>query len=292
MPLRPSPLLGALCSVAAFAIYSLADITTKFLGSSYSPIQILFFSGMAGFPLILLKMMAEKNGGSLRPVLPVWTAARVVIVILNGLMVAYAFTALPLAQAYAIFFTMPLLICVLAVPILGEPIDMARGLAVLAGLTGVLVVLRPGHLALTWAHLSALGGSSLGALYYIIIRKTGAVERAVVIMIYPMMGQVLSVAVLLPLVYQPMTLLHLGLTGLMALFGFAGSLLIIVAYRLAPAIVVAPMQYVQIIVATLFGTYFFGEVMDLPTVVGIGVIIAAGLYIMLRSNNGQKPQTA
>ena len=285
MPSRSSPLLGALCSLAAFALYSLSDITVKFLGSNYSPVQILFFSGMAGFPLIFLQMMADKQGGSLRPVLPKWTAARMVIVILNGLMVTYAFTALPLAQAYAIFFLMPLFICVLAVPILGEPIDLPRGLAVLVGLIGVIIVLRPGQLGLSWAHLSALGGASLGALYYIIIRKTGGVERAAVIMVYPMLGQVVSVALLLPLVYQPMTVAHLGLTGLMALQGFVASLLIILAYRLAPAIVVAPMQYVQIIVATLFSVFFFGEHMDLPTVAGIAVIIAAGLFIMLRSNN-------
>ena len=296
MPARPSPLRGALYALAAFGLYSLSDITTKFLGASYSPVQILFFSGMAGFPLVVALMLADTQGGSLRPVLPVWTAARMLIVIVNGLLVSYAFANLPLAQSYAIFFTMPLFICVLAVPLLGEPIDLARGLAVVAGLVGVVIVLRPGQMPLQIAHLSALGGAALGSLYYIILRKTGGVERMAVILLYPMLAQVAVVAALLPFVYQPMPLWHIGLTGLMALEGVLGSLLIIMAYRNAPALVVAPMQYGQIIWASVFGVLLFGEPMDAPTLIGIAVIIAAGLFIMLRSGGQgdvlEKPDTA
>ena len=292
MPVLSSPLRGALCSLAAFSLYALNDITIKFLGASYSPVQILFFSGMAGFPLIVIQMMADKEGGSLRPVLPGWTAARMLIGIVNGLLVSYAFATLPLSQSYAIFFTMPLIICVLAVPFLGERIDLGRGLAVVAGLVGVLIVLRPGQVPLQWAHLAAIVGATLGGIYYLILRKTGGQERMAVIMLYPMLAQVAVVALLLPLVYQPMPALHLGLTGLMALEGFAGSLLIILAYRCAPAAVVAPMQYVQIIWATLFSVLYFGEPMDRATVLGIAVIIPAGLYIMLATRGAKKPQPA
>jgi drug/metabolite transporter (DMT)-like permease len=156
----------------------------------------------------------------------------------------------------------------------------------LAGLAGVVIVLRPGTMTLGMAHLSAFCGASLGALYYIILRKTGGVERTAVIMIYPTIAQTAATALMLPFVYQPMPVAHLGLSGLMALEGFLGSVFIIAAYRHAPAIVVAPMQYSQIIWATLFGTLYFGEPMDAATIIGIGVIIASGLFITLRS----KPQ--
>jgi S-adenosylmethionine uptake transporter len=292
MSFRPSPLRGAFYALAAFTLYSLNDITVKFLGTDYSVVQILFFSGMAGIPLVVVQLMASREVGSLRPVLPVWTALRMVIVVLNGFLVAYSFTALPLSQVYAIFFLMPLFICLLAVPLLGEAIDLPRGLAVVAGLVGVVIVLRPDQVALQPAHFCALAGSTLGALYYIIIRKTGRVERLAVIMLYPMLAQVAAVALLLPYFYVPMPTYHLGLTGLMALEGFGGTLLIIMAYRHAPAVVVAPMQYVQIIVATLFGVLHFGEPMTAGTVAGIAIIIAAGLYIMLRSNNGRAAQAA
>lgn len=289
MAFHPSPMRGALCSLAAFALYSLNDITIKFLGSSISPVQILFFSTMAGFPLVVLYMMAERGGGSLRPVLPKWTMVRMAIAVLNGLLVTYTFANLPLAQCYAIFFTMPLMICILAVPMLGERIDLPRGLAVLAGFLGVLMVLRPGQEPLQFAHVSAMAGATFGALYYVVLRKTGGVERVAVIMLYPMLAQVAVAAVLLPFVYQPMPAAHLGLTAAMAVEGFAGSLLIVYAYRYASAVVVAPMQYVQIIVATLFGVLYFGEAMDGPTIAGIIIIIAAGLFIMLRSNRRGAP---
>ena len=292
MTALPPALRGAILSLMAFSLYSLNDITIKFLGASYHPVQILFFSGMAGFPLVVLQMMADPQGGTLRPQLWGWTLARMAIVIVNGLFVTYAFANLPLSQSYAIFFMMPLFICVLAVPMLGEPIDLARGLAVLAGLVGVVIVLRPGVMVLDWAHLSALCGASLGALYYIILRKTGGRERMAVIMLYPMIAQTAFVALFLPFVYQPMSVAHLGLLGLMAVEGFVGSLFIVWAYRAAPAVVVAPMQYVQIIVATLFSTLYFQEKMDFYTVLGIGVIIAAGLFIMTRRDTANSPASA
>ena len=280
---KPAPSLrGALFSVIAFSLYALNDITIKFLGGSYSPVQIVFFSSIAGLPLVIAHLMVDPVPGTLRPVLWRFTLARMAIVMVNGLLVAYAFARLPLSEAYAIFFLMPLFICVLAVPLLGEAIDLPRGLAVLAGLGGVIIVLRPDAVALHWAHLSALIGAGLGALYYIILRKTGGRERMAVIMLYPMMAQILSLIALMPWVYQPMTGLHMGLLGLMAVEGFVGSLFMVWAYRAAPALVVAPMQYVQIIVATLFGTLCFNEPMGLRSVIGIAVIIAAGLFIMAR----------
>ena len=291
MTLQPSPMRGALFSLAAFSLYSLNDITIKFLGPSYSPVQILFFSTMAGFPLVVAYMMAERQGGSLRPVMPKWTAVRMAIAVMNGLLVSYTFAHLPLSQSYAIFFTMPLMICLLAVPMLGERIDLARGLAVLTGLAGVLMVLRPGQEPLQPAHFTAIAGAMFGAMYYVILRKTGGVERMAVMMLYPMLAQVSVAAALLPFVYQPMPAAHLGLTAAMAVEGFAGSLLVVYAYRYANAVAVAPMQYVQIIVATLFGVLYFGEKMDLPTIAGISTIIAAGLFIMLRSNRNRAPAT-
>ena len=111
-------------------------------------------------------------------------------------------------------------------------------------------------------------------------------------MLYPMLAQVVSVALLLPFVYEPMPAAHLGLLGLMAVQGFVGSLFIVWAYRAAPAVVIAPMQYVQIIVATLFGTLYFNEPMDMMTVIGIGVIIAAGLFIMSRPKPAEAPLSA
>lgn len=287
MAVTPSPLRCAFYSIAAFSFFALNDITIKFLGSSYSPVQIVFFAGLASLPLIALHLLADKQPGALRPVKPGWMALRMLIIGINSIVVSYSFANLPLAQAYAIFFLMPLFICLLAALLLGERIDLARGLAVLTGLIGVLIVLRPGIISLQPAHGIALLGGFLGALYYVLLRHSGGAERTAVNILYPVFAQISVAAVLLPSVYLPMSSAHLGLSGLMALLGFIGSLFIIAAYRHAPAYVAAPMQYVQIIWATAFGTLYFEETSDAYTFAGIAVIIASGLYIMTRPTKSE-----
>ncbi|MBC7736629.1 MAG: EamA/RhaT family transporter, partial [Candidatus Saccharibacteria bacterium] len=96
-----SPLRGALSSLAAFTLYTLNDITIKFLGADYSTIQIVFFSALAGLPLIAALLIAERGPRSLFPVMPKLTAVRMAIVVANGIFVSYAFATLPLSQAYA-----------------------------------------------------------------------------------------------------------------------------------------------------------------------------------------------
>ena len=274
-------LRGALFGLAAMGLYCLYDVSIKFLGGDYSPLQILFCAGLVFVPLILLQLRLSR-ATSLRPVLPLWTVLRVVVALLNATFGAYAFSVLPLAEAYAVFFLMPLMIALLAVPILGEPMDLARGLAVVAGFAGVLIALQPGgETQLGLGHLAAFCAASLGAVNYIILRKTGGIEQPGVLLFYPAAAQLIAVGLAMPGLWLPMPAAHWALTSLMGLAVFAGGLLIIAAYRTAPAIVVAPMQYSQIIWAALLGWLLFGEGMTLPMVLGILVIIAAGLYILI-----------
>ena len=280
---QTSNLRGAVLGLGGFGLYSLYDVTTKYLGHDYSPAQILFFAGLFAMPMVLAKVFRDPAGGGLRPVLPRWTMLRVVVALFNGVLGAYAFTVLPLAESYAIFFLMPLMISLVAVPMLGEPLDLRRGLAIVAGLAGVIIVLRPGEFPILPGHLAAFVSAALGAVNYIILRKTGGIERAGVLMFWPMLVQLVVVALALPFVWQPMPVWHVGLTALMALELFAGGMLVIAAYRNAPVIVVAPMQYSQIIWAALLGAILFSDAVDSKTVVGIMVIVASGLYLLSRT---------
>ncbi len=271
-------LRGAILALTAFGLYALYDVTTKYLGGAYSPLQVLFVAGTFALPMVLAQLLTL--GGGLRPVLPGWMALRVVVALVNGVLGAYAFAVLPLAEAYAVFFTMPLLIALLGVPMLGEAMDLRRGLAILAGLVGVIVALRPGQVPVTAGHLAALAAAALGAANYVILRRTGGIERPVVLMFWPMLVQWAATGLAMPFVWTPMPLPHLGLSLLMAVELVAGGLVIIAAYRAAPVIVVAPMQYSQILWGVLFGTLLFAETLDLPTAIGIGIIIASGLVIL------------
>jgi S-adenosylmethionine uptake transporter len=278
-----SHLRGALLSLAAFGFYATHDVVVKFLGESYSAFQTMFFSGLMGFPLITMLLLGDRRDGTLIPRHPWWTALRTVSSVVTGVMGFYAFSQLPMATCYAIFFAMPLLITLMAIPMLGEKVGIRRGLAVIVGLLGVLIVLRPGEgQGYSLGHAAALGAATTGALSSVIVRKIGRDERSVVLMLYPMVLTFLAMGALMPFVYLPMPATHLGLTAVMAGLGLMGAMASIASYRIAPAVIVAPMQYSQIIWAVLFGWLIFDETVDLYTGVGSAVIIASGIYIVLR----------
>ena len=279
-------LRGALFALLGFGIFSTHDVFIKVLGGSYSPIQILFFSGLLGFPLVLLMLMSDATKGTLRPVHPGWMALRCLATMTSALGAFFAFSTLPLAQVYAILFASPLLITVLSIPILGETVRLRRWAAVLVGLVGVLIVLRPGQADLTFGHLTALLAAIGGATNSVITRKIGREERSVVMMVYPMLSTFLALALALPFVYLPMPVADFGAMALIALLAFLAMLCVIRAYRAGEAVIVAPMQYSQILWATLYGYLFFGERLDAPTAWGAAVVIASGLYILFRESRG------
>jgi len=179
---------GALIALLAFAVFATHDVIVKILGADYSPIQIIFFSVLFGFPWVTLMLIRDASSGNLRPRHPYWTALRTLATTLTGVAAYYAFSALPLAQVYAILFATPLLITILAIPILGETVRLRRWVAVLVGLCGVLVVLKPGAQELTLGHAAALIAAIGSALASIIVRKIGKDERSIVLLIFPMMA--------------------------------------------------------------------------------------------------------
>lgn len=278
-----SPALrGALLSLAAFGIYATHDVVVKFLGHHYSAFQIIFFSGLLSFPFVSVLLMSDKRDANLVPRHPWLSLARSVLAVATGAMAFFAFSVLPMAQCYAMLFATPLLITLLSVPLLGEKVGVRRALAVIVGLCGVLIVLRPGSAPLSLGHLAGLGAALTGSLTSIIVRKIGRNERSIVLMMYPMLMSVGAMGLTMPFVYRPMPFEHMALTGVIAVFGMAGAALVIAAYRTAPAVVVAPMQYSQIVWATFYGWLLFDEHIDRWTAIGATVIIASGIYIVLR----------
>ena len=282
---------GALYALLAFAIFSTHDVIVKVLGASYSPIQIVFFSVLFGFPLVALMLISDSTSGTLRPKHPWWTALRTLATSLTGVSIFYAFSVLPLAQVYAIIFASPLLITVLSIPVLGEKVRLRRWVAVIVGLCGVLVVLQPGSQDLSLGHLAALIGAVASSFAAVIVRKIGRDERNVVLLVYPMLANFLVMGAALAFVYKPMPLVHLGGVAVMAVLAFAASAFVIRAYKAGEAVVVAPMQYSQIIWASALGWLIFGETMTPATGLGALIIIGSGVYIVLREGSGSASNT-
>jgi S-adenosylmethionine uptake transporter len=286
---------GAMAALGAMGVFATHDVVVKYLGGLYSPVQIVFFAALLSFPVLTVLLLTDGEEDNLRPRHPWWILIRTVLSVITGASAFYAFSNLPLAQVYAILFASPLLITVLAIPMLGEVVRARRWAAVIVGLAGVMIVLRPGAADLSLGHGAALTAAVCSAMISVIIRKVGKDERAIVMMMFPMLGNCLAMGLALPLVYKPMPVEHLGLLGVISVLGLFASWLLILAYRAAEAAIVAPMQYSQILWAVAYGYLLFDERLDIPTAVGAGVIILSGLYIVFRESrpgtSGHRPVT-
>ena len=282
MPRLSPNATGALLALAAFFVFSTHDALIKRLAATYSPVQIVFSIALYSFPLVLLMLARDREAATLIPRNPRLVLARGVTVALSSIAGFYAFSVLPMAQVYAILFGTPLMITLLSVPMLGEKVGWRRGLAVVVGMCGVLVVLRPGGADLSLGHLAALASAMMGALTSVITRKVGRQERSAVMLMYALMGNFFLMGAALPFVYIPMPGTDLAVMVAIAVMAFTAMQLVILAYRRGEAVVVAPMQYSQIVWAVVYGALFFNEFPDLWTLVGAAIVIASGLYIVLR----------
>lgn len=287
---------AAALQLAAMGIYATHDVVIKTLGESYPPFQILFFASLLSFPLVSVVLIRDRTQGTLRPRNPGWVALRSGCAVIAGMAAFYALSSLPLAQVYAILFATPLLVTILSIPVLGERVGVHRWGAVIIGLTGVLIVLRPGAQPLAMGHAAAMMAACASALAAVIIRRVGGQERPVVLMLWPMLGNFMVTGGALSLGYKPMELHDLALASLIAALGLIAGFLVIMAHRAGEAAIVAPMQYSQILWATAYGWLLFGESVDQPTTVGATVIIASGIYIVWREasggNSAHRPATS
>lgn len=275
---------GAILGLLGFGIFSIHDVIVKFLGATYSPFQILFFSVMFAFPMISFMLVRDSLADTMRPHHPWWTALRTISLLISSGCGFYAFSVLPLTQTYSILFAVPLVITLLAIPLLGEKVRMHRGAAVLIGLAGVLIVVRPGASAFTTGHAAAFVAVFFSSLASVIVRRIGNQERNLVLLMFPMLASFLVMGALMPFDYKPMPLNHLVAVAVLSVLGFVALNFMIVAYKTGEAAVVAPMQYSQMLWATLFGFLVFSETPERHTLIGAAVIIASGLYIVFRES--------
>jgi S-adenosylmethionine uptake transporter len=217
---------------------------------------------------------------------------------LRGTLLALAtlffFTALarmPMAEAIAIFFVEPLLLTLFSALFLGEPVGWRRVAAILVGFAGALLVIRPSYGAYGAVALLPLGTAICFAGYLAMSRSlardgdaltmqfTTGIAGAVVMSLALAVGTRAEIAVLIPIVPPPDALLLLVGMGTVAT---VGHLLLTEAFRYAPAGLLAPFQYLEIVSATLLGYLLFDDLPDATTVVGIAIIVGSGLYVFHR----------
>ncbi len=284
MSTQNTTLRGLGFAFAGFAVFASHDALIKVLGGTYSVMQIIFFATLFSFVPMAVTILTDRTTGNFLPHHPWLVLLRSALMVTAMSCAFYAFSVLPLAEVYSLLFSFPLIVTVLSIPILGEVVRAQRWAAVGVGLIGVLIVLRPGSTDITLGHLAALTAAFCSAFASVLVRKIGNEERSAVLILYPMLLAIVVMSLLQPAVYQPPSLLHLAMMALVGVFSVIAQHLIILAYRAAPAGVVAPSQYSQIIWATLFGMIFFGERPDGWVAVGASIIIASGVFVVWRES--------
>jgi drug/metabolite transporter (DMT)-like permease len=199
-----------------------------------------------------------------------------------------AFRYLQLDEALAILFSTPFMVAILAWPLLGEWVGWRRWIAIGVGFVGVLVVVRPGLGGLQWAALLSFGSAVCYAFYSITTRMLARYDSSETTLFYSnMLGAAIMLPVL-PFVWTPpRSILDGILMVALGAFGAFGHFLLISAHRHAPASVLSPFMYTQLVWATTAGYLVFGDVPSRWTLAGAAIVVASGLYLLHRERRVQ-----
>jgi drug/metabolite transporter (DMT)-like permease len=280
----PLRLHAALLFLAALLLFAALDATAKHL-SAYLAVPLLVWARYLVHLVIMLMVVAPSMGRRLvvtgRPWLMSLRGLTLVAVTLLGQL---ALKTLPLAETTALIFVAPLLVALLAAPLLGEKVRLRTWLATIAGFVGVLLIARPGGSLFGPGVAYALGAALSYAAYQILTRKLAATEHPMRLLFYTALLGTLAMLPALPVYWdgiwptptQSLLIVSLGL------YGGIGHFLLIRAFHATSASLLAPLIYTQLVWATLLGWLVFDHFPDFLTVVGMMVIGASGLSLAIR----------
>jgi S-adenosylmethionine uptake transporter len=274
---------GVLLGFASFAAYAISDAFVKSLHGSVPPYESVFFGalfGLTALPFIMAK------GDRWRDVVtaqrPALWWVRAVAGAVGNIASVTAFTLLPMAEVFTLIFLMPIFVTLLSVLFLKEHVGWRRWSAVFVGFAGVLIVLRPGFRELGLGHLAALICGLFAAASVVALRMAGQHEKRISLYGAGVVGPLVAGGLLMiPRFAWP----NLHEWELLAGYGLLAALagvLLMYATLIAPANRVAPTQYSQMLWAIGFGYWLFGDKLDWPMLVGIVLILGAGLFTLVR----------
>lgn len=275
--LRAIPLMLMAC-VGLAAL----DATGKYLSRDYSVAQITW-ARYAGHFVFALALAWRHHGlrfaRTRRLPLQLTRSALLLVATLCGFS---GLARVPIAEATAVSFLAPVFIVILSRPLLGERVSAGRWTAVAAGFAGVLLIVRPGGAVFRPAILFMVAMAVLNALYQLLTRKLAGEDAYTTLFYTAVVGTVGMGLGLWWMAPGPTPRLeHLPLFALLGLTGGGAHLLLIHAYNRAPAAMVTPFAYVQMIWAVLFGVFLFDQLPDVPSALGMLCIVASGVRLAL-----------
>ena len=275
---------GIIVVVAGMVLITIVDAAAKQLGTRLNPLQVVwgyylgFMAAYAAVPSLTGRQWRRVVRTS-RPGLQVLRAAMLV----GSLTALFAsLPHLPLADATAISFAAPLFVALLSIPLLGERVDAHRWGAILAGFAGVFVVVRPGSAMFQWVGTLPLLGAVFFAVYQIVTRPLARLDDPLTTLLYTGGGGLLLTSIVVGLVWRTPTAVEWLVFAGMGVLGVTAHFLIVKAFGLAPASLLAPFNYARIVGAVALGYALFGNVPDALTILGGLLIVASGLYLVWR----------
>lgn len=274
--------------LTAMAILPFIDVLAKVLGQQGMPILIVVWARAVFGALMTLPFAIRAEGlAAFRPRRPLHHLSRAVLLFSATFLFFQALKHLPIADALAIFFVNPLVIVILSALILRERVGPRRWAAVAVGFVGTLIIIRPGLVEVNPGTFYALGsGVALGS-YLVMTRHIAGAANAMVLTFQTSTIGAALMTLALPLLWQmPDPAQWLMLVGL-GVVATLGHVLITMAYEHGEASLLAPLAFTEIIMATVFGWWFFNDLPDRWNVLGVAILIGSAIYISIRERRAK-----
>lgn len=270
-------------TLITIGVFGVQDAISKLLVQTYSPflITMMRYWGFVLFALFMVMRQAPLRR-ALHSRSPRLQILRGILLMADIWFFGLALQSVPLGELQAIVIVYPLLVTLFAIPFLGEKVGVFRFAAVGVGFLGAMVIMRPGGIPLDWGVVYALASAVFYALYIVITRKVSGVDSAATSLTYiAVVGLVLSTGVGV-FFWEPMPLEDLALVGLIMITTCAGHGVMVYALSMAPASILQPFNYFSLPWAIVLSVVVFGHWIDPISLLGAGIIVAAGLVVMAR----------
>ncbi len=278
-----NPLLGVSAMLLSVSLFSMMDATVKWLGGTYPVHQIVFFRCTVALLPVLLFVTRAGGLQILRTQRPHMHVLRCLFGLSAMGCAFYSFSVMRLADAVSVFYSAPLFITALSVPLLGEKVGIRRWSAVIVGFIGVLIVVRPSSQLFDSGGLYMLAAALFVGLTMIIIRRLSATDDAASITFYfTLSGILVSSVISLWLGWTWPPIKDLILLIAVGLLGGSAQYAMTVSFRYAEVGLVVPLRYVSIVIGGMLGYLVWSEIPDMQSLLGMAVIIASGLYTIHR----------
>lgn len=270
--------IGFIC--LAGLVFPVMGGFAKILGADYSSLQVSWARAFGHVVFMLAAFLPRFGLAMLRTRRPGVQFVRSCALFTSNLCFFHAINFIPLAKAAAISLAAPLIVALLAWPMLGERTTRARVAALAVGFLGVLIVIRPGTEVFHWASLFVFASATSYGLYQILTRRIAGIDPPETSAIYSSFVGAFGMLLVMPFVWQtPASLADLALFCGTGALGALGHYCVARALAYAPANVISPFQYFQLLGSVAVGWLLFSDLPDAATWLGAGIIVAAGLQI-------------